>query len=367
MKRNKSLAWILVLTLMLGIVLSACGGGGASTGGAPAGRPDSAPSEPQGAAPVENTGETYVIRMGCATVLPSHPNQFMEEFKAALESKSDQFVVELYPANQLGSNTQMIQGLQNGTVQCVILPVGFFTPIAPIMNVLDLPGLVPDSEMQYEMLNNSEVGESFRTEIAKQGMTPLSYLYCVEKELLLNRSISSIGDMKGLKIRSFDSEVAQNEIVAYGASPVSMSTGDLALALQQNAVDGCLNDVTLYDPMKLYEKAPYVIKAPGNPTSNCIMFSNELLDRLPDDLRRLLEETVVEVRESVYTYTHTYIQECYDHMVAEGCTIVELSGEALAEFNEAAVAGTHAPFLSSMPDAQPLYDMVVDYVEAHTA
>ena len=366
MKKNKMIAWMLSIAMVLCICLSACGGGSGSGGNS------AAPSADQGgtqesSAPVENTGETYIIRMGCATVLPSHPNQFMEEFKEALESKSDQFQVELYPANQLGSNTQMIQGLQNGTVQAVILPVGFFTTIAPIMNILDMPALVPNSEMQYEMLNKTEVGDAFREEISKLGMTPLAYLYCVEKELLLDTPIESMDDLKGLKIRSFDSEVAQNEIKAYGASPVSMSTNDLALALQQGAIDGLLNDVTMYDPMKLYEKAPYLIKAPSNPTSNCVMFSNQLLDQLPDDLRQILEETVDEVRESVYTYTHTYIQDCYDHMVSEGCEIVEVSDEVKAQMNEAAAAATHEAFLKTMPEAQPFYDMVVEYVEANTA
>ena len=361
MKKNKTIAWMLSIAMVLCICLSACGGGGSSTPAADQG------GTGESAAPVENTGETYIIRMGCATVLPSHPNQFMEEFKEALESKSDQFQVELYPANQLGSNTQMIQGLQNGTVQAVILPVGFFTTIAPIMNILDMPALVPDSEMQYEMLNKTEVGDAFREEISKLGMTPLSYLYCVEKELLLDTPIETMDDLRGLKIRSFDSEVAQNEITAYGASPVSMSTNDLALALQQGAIDGLLNDVTMYDPMKLYEQAPYLIKAPSNPTSNCVMFSNQLLDQLPDDLRQILEETVEEVRESVYTYTHTYIQECYDHMVSEGCQIVEVSDEVKAQMNEAAAAATHESFLQTMPEAQPFYDMVVEYVEANTA
>jgi TRAP-type C4-dicarboxylate transport system substrate-binding protein len=341
--------------MLLISVLSGCGGSpnsASNSDGADAGESEA----------VADTGEIYTIRMGCATVLPSHPNQFMEEFKAAIEAKTDRFTVEIYPANQLGSNVQMIQGLQNGTVQCVILPVGFFTPIAPIMNVLDLPSLVPDSEMQYRMLNESEVGEAFRTEISKAGMTPLSYLWCVEKEMMLNKPVNSIADMKGLKIRCFDSSVAQNEIVAYGASPVSMSTGDLAMALQQGAIDGVLADVTLYDPMKLYEKAPYLIKAPMNPLSNVVMFSNELLDRLPADLMQMLEETVVECRESVYVYTHDYIQDCYDDMQANGCTFVEPSEEFKNEI-DAAVVEVHEKLKNEMPDTVPLYDMVVAWVE----
>ncbi|MDR1246937.1 MAG: TRAP transporter substrate-binding protein [Clostridiales Family XIII bacterium] len=355
-ERRRILISVLLAVLLL-FVLSGCGGSSNSGSASDSGGADVGESD----AVAADTGEIYTVRMGCATVLPSHPNQFMEEFKAAIEAKTDRFAVELYPANQLGSNVQMIQGLQNGTVQCVVLPVGFFTPIAPIMNVLDLPSLVPDSEMQYRMLNESEVGNAFRTEISKAGMTPLSYLWCVEKEMMLNKPVNSLSDMKGLKIRCFDSSVAQNEIVAYGASPVSMSTGDLAMALQQGAIDGVLADVTLYDPMKLYEKAPYLIKAPMNPLSNVVMFSNELLDKLPADLAQILEETVVECRESVYDYTQDYIQDCYDDMQANGCTFVEPSEEFKNEI-DSAVVEVHEKLKNEMPDAIPLYDMVVAYV-----
>ncbi|MDR3294917.1 MAG: TRAP transporter substrate-binding protein DctP [Clostridiales Family XIII bacterium] len=211
------------------------------------------------------------------------------------------------------------------------------------------------------MLNNSEIGVAFKTEISKTGMTPLSFLWCVEKEMLLNREVRSVADLKGLKIRAFDSEVAQNEIKSYAASPVSMSTGDLAMALQQGAIDGVHADVTMFDPMKLYEKAPYLIKAPMNPLSNTVMFNNELLDKLPADLRQLLEDTVNECREGVYGYTHDYIQTCYDDMLANGCTFIEPSDAFKKEIDEAALT-VHEQFKQSMPDAVPLYEQVVAWV-----
>ena len=37
------------------------------------------------------------------------------------------------------------------------------------------------------------------------------------------------------------------------------------------------------------------------------------------------------------------------------------------QMNEAAAAATHESFLQTMPEAQPFYDMVVEYVEANTA
>ena len=152
-KIKKSALFIAVL-LASAAAFSACGGANSESakgiGGDAGGKAD--------------TGEVYTVRIGCATVLPSHPNWFMEDLKKTLESKSERFSVELYPANQLGSNAEMIQGLQNGNVQGVVLPTGLFTSIAPVFQLLDVPGLVPDADTQYEMLNNSELGEALKAE-----------------------------------------------------------------------------------------------------------------------------------------------------------------------------------------------------------
>lgn len=363
MKKSKMAAVLLAAVMALSLVLAGCSGGG-NSGGSSAGSAGSSSAGTDGSATggSANTGDTYTIRMGCATVLPSHPNYFMELFKEKLEEKSDQFTVELYPANQLGSNVEMIQGLQNGTVQTVVLPIGFFTPTAPVMNILDLPRLVPDSEVQYEMLNNSEIGDEFVELISEKGITPLSFLYCVEKEMILDKEVTQFSDLKGLKIRGFDSDVAQAEIKSYGATPVSMSTGDLAMALQQGAINGVHADVTMFAPLKLFEQAPHLVQAPFSAMSNCVMFSNIFLDSLPDDLRQLVEETVVECREETKTYTHDYVKECYAQIEAGGGSHTIPDASFYDEI-DVACQGVHADFLKSNPDFQDLYDKVDQYVQ----
>lgn len=359
MKSKKVAVMVFAMILAFSLVLAGCSGGGDTGGGS---APASTGSQSTAGGGTANTGDTYTIRMGCATVLPSHPNYFMEQFKEALEAKSDQFVVELYPANQLGSNVEMIQGLQNGTVQTVVLPIGFFTPTAPVMNILDLPRLVPDSEVQYEMLNNSEIGDEFVEQISQKGITPLSFLYCVEKEMILDKEIKSFSDLKGLKIRGFDSDVAQAELKSYGATPVSMSTGDLAMALQQGAINGVHADVTMFAPLKLFEQAPYLIRAPYSAMSNCVMFSNIFLDSLPDDLRQLVEETVVECRETTKTYTHDYIETCYEQIEEGGGTLIVPDDTFYTEI-DAAAKGVQEEYIGNNPDFQDLYDKVVQYVD----
>ena len=342
-KRSKVSLFIAIM-LVVTMALAACGGG--SSGGGSSAKKD----------------EVYTVRIGCATVLPSHPNWFMDELKKALEAKSDQFVVEVYPANQLGTNAEMIQGLQSGNVQGVVLPSGLFTSIAPVFVVLSVPGLVMGADTQYKMLNETAVGDAFKAEVAKTGVTPLGFLWCPSQELYLDKEVKDMSGLKGLKIRGSDAKTVQDMLTAFGASPVVMSSGDVMMALQQGTINGLFTDVTFVAPMKVYETAKYCIKdLPGVPNSNTIMISNIFLDSLPSDLRTMFEDTVTEVREKTHDYTLDYDGQCYAQVEEGGGVILTPSDAFMKEVAEKnkTVQGN---FKTDYPDYADIYDLVADWV-----
>jgi TRAP-type C4-dicarboxylate transport system substrate-binding protein len=347
----KGRALLAAVVFTLSMALAACGSGGG--GGA---------TESDAADANIDTGEVYTLRIGCATVLPSQPNWFMEEFKKALEAKTDRFVVELYPANQLGVNAEMIQGLQNGNVQGVVLPPAQLASIAPIFQLFAVPGLVPDADAQYEMLNNSEVGDAVKAEVSKSGATPLGFLWCPSSDFNLDREVKDISGLRGLKIRGVDAKPFQDEMTAYGAVPVTMSSGDVAMGLQQGTLDGVYSDCTFIAPLKLFEKARYVFKdMPGVPNSNAVMISNIFLDSLPDDMKTLLRETADEVRERTHEYTIGYVEECYRQIVDGGGVIVTPSQAFFDELAEKD-AEVRDIFKKDNPEMLEIYGMVEAWV-----
>ena len=361
---------VLAIIMVLSLSLAACNTGGGDTGGGGDSGQTAPPPSDSGSAPEEeaappapaNTGEVFTVRIGCATVLPSHPNWFMEELKTALEAKSDQFKVELYPANQLGTNAEMIQGLQNGNVQGVVLPSGLFTSIAPVFVVLSVCGLIPGADAQYEMLNGTAVGDAIKAEVAKTGVTPLGFLWCPNQEIYVDKEVTDMAGLKGLKIRGSDAKIVQDTMSAYGASPVVMSSGDVVMGLQQGTINGLFTDVTFVTPMKTYEKAKYCLKdLPGLPNSNTIMVSNLFLDSLPPDLLEIFTDTVTEVRERTHEYTIGYENDCYTEMVANGGVILTPSDAFMAEINEKNIE-VAANFATDYIEFAEFYALIAKYV-----
>jgi TRAP-type C4-dicarboxylate transport system substrate-binding protein len=71
--------------------------------------------------------KTYTIRLGTPTGGKHQQNMTMDEFKKRIEEESDgKITVQLFPTSQLGTAAQMIEGVQGGTIEGVLIPSSYF-------------------------------------------------------------------------------------------------------------------------------------------------------------------------------------------------------------------------------------------------
>src|SRR5919106_7037372 len=87
-----------------------------------------------------------VMKIGTATindVQHEWANRFAERMSKQAAGK---LKVEVYPAEQLGNNARMLEGLNIGTVEAVIGPPEFIVGVDPRFQIASAPGLVKDLE-----------------------------------------------------------------------------------------------------------------------------------------------------------------------------------------------------------------------------
>jgi len=343
MKKAMSLFLISLLTL----TLTACGN--TST---PAGN-TAEPAKPEA---------KIVMRVGAAAVEPAHPAVFMKEFEKALEAKTDKIDVEVYPGNQLGTNVQIITGLQSNTVQGSVFPTSFYAAFVPEYNLLDLPGVFTDPEKFHNMLSDKAGTPKLNAAIESKGMVAGAYLYPHPQITIFDREIKSFSDLKGLKIRVHDSEVKQAEVTAVEAIPTSMSTADVPMALQQKTINGMQSDVIFVNGNKLYQSAKYVTKLPNYENANVFMLSKPFVDSLPADLKTLVLDTVKEVNDKVMIdYVKNMMNKSYEMIKTNGGIIVEVDKALLDQYNAVAEPVGKA-YVEKNPDMKSIYDELIDAV-----
>lgn len=347
-KRTKLLSITIGVLIILMLALTGCGG-------------DS--DEPADGGN-EGGEATYVIKIGNTSAYPSQPNVWMREFKEKIESATDEIEVQLYEASAFGGPDEMIQGLQNGSMQAVAIPVGFYASVATASEVLDMPFLFKDYN-EYFYVMNSGGTELYDEYMATKGLVPITWLLESNRDIFSTKEISSFADLKGKNIRTYSSSISQAEIKAFGANPIIMATGDVPLALQQNTIDGVQCGNTLAVPAKYYDMAKYALVDAGTAVPIPVMFSKDFLDRLPQELQDLVISTARDVNiNSNLEYTTKYIEDCYKELEDNGVTVTHASDEMIAEMKDA-VKNVKKEFLDKNPDIKAAYKQILDQIEKY--
>ena len=356
MKKRIVLALALVLCMLF--CLTACG----ENANTPNTDPDTAQSSSGGDTAIEGS---YTIRLGTPTGGKHQQNVTMEEFKARIEEASGGAItVELYPTSQMGTAAQMIEGVQNGTIEGVLIPSSYFAAYAPAIAILDLPFLFPSdgtaAALAQQILSD---GTSLDEYLYNYGFKVGGYLMGGNQYILSTFPIESMSDFQGHTLWTLPSTTLQNSLSAYGASPTALDPSDVAVGLQNGQIQGVLNDCTFWYTQGLYESANCINLCPAGAFVNCFFFSADWMDGLPQNVQDLILSTAKDVCDNFEVeYMTGYSQEAMDAMVEAGCTIYEPSDELLAEM-EAATAGMHEEFKNTNADCAAIYDEFVGLIE----
>lgn len=316
--------------------------------------------------PADDGKKVFTIRMGCTATWPNQPNWIMREFKKRVEAKTKRIKVQLYEGSAFGGPNEMIQGLQSGAMQAVLIPSGFYGSAAPAIGLLDIPGLFADPDELVAVLNKNT--PKLDAYMAQQGVVPIGWFYEVRRDFLTLRPVKKLADFKGMNIRTYTVDVSQMNIKAIGANPVIMATADLPMALQQKTVDGCEAGVSMMAAAKYYELAKYFLIDLGAPLANPLVFSKAFLDSLPQEYYDLVVKTGLDlcIGKEGLKYAKDYCASVYKEMADNGCEVTSASPQFVKDYL-AATASITPEFLKKYPNMKPVHDELTTLIKQHRA
>ena len=152
MKKNniQKLAALLLSVTMILVMVTGCGGTGSSTEKASADvQSGSESSDSSTAASAE-----YTLKLAHdANTTSAYHLSALELERTIEEASGGRINVEVYPAQQLGSASEMIEGMQMGTIEATLLPTAKYGGFDQTMTILDMPFLFPDEDAVYDVMN----------------------------------------------------------------------------------------------------------------------------------------------------------------------------------------------------------------------
>jgi len=218
-----------------------------------------------------------------------HPHQIgFEAFKEILESDTDGRVeVQIFPAEQLGTEEQASQMVKVGTIAATAAGAGGgLAPFVAEAELLNFPFLFRDLDHFYRVVDGPtgrRIG--LRIEEALDGVMLGYWFSGVRNAWNSKKAVLVPDDFSGLKIRVMSSPVLVETFNALGAQATPMSFGELYSGLQQGVVDGAETDHIdlLYE--KFYEVTEHVSYTNHMFLAVGLVFSRVQYDRLPPDIQ----------------------------------------------------------------------------------
>ena len=233
--------------------------------------------------------EDKVYNLKLQTMHPPSLMAYLENFAKDVEVASNgRIKIQAFAAGELVSTVNTLKAVGSGTVDMGHACGNYYSEFAMgnIEGGLPLGWASPqEAQMIYDNLGMKEL---VTDEYAKHGAHYLTYLFAVPQQILTNKPVNSLEDLRTLKLRSVS---PQSRMFAnLNINTVSIPAEDQYLALSTGQVDGTLYGAGYeYYINKFYEVAPYLVENPiTNPFVDHIIINKQLWDSMPADLQEIM-------------------------------------------------------------------------------
>ncbi|WIY81738.1 TRAP transporter substrate-binding protein [Propionimicrobium sp. PCR01-08-3] len=229
------------------------------------------------------------------------------QFKAAeqlgelLDDATDgRYTIKPYANEQLGSQTQAITNVSDGTIEMIWASSGTLENFNQDFIVFNLPYVFDSVEAQEAVLAQPDKLQELYTSLEdSKNMTVLTGVHAGVRNIYNSvRPIREPADLNGLKIRVQQSESQVKMIELMGAVASPLDTGEIYSALQTGVLDGSENNETVFASLKHAEVAKYYSYTRHLLIPDYLIVSTSALDAMSDEDRQALLNLVPQAQQT---------------------------------------------------------------------
>jgi len=172
---------------------------------------------------------------------------------------NNRYTVEVFPASQLGKESDINQGLTLGTVDMIISGQLFAGRNYGPISIGGAPFMFRDFD-HWKKFSTSKLFDELADgyQKASGGSKVVAITYYGERHVTANKAINKPEDMKNLKIRVPDAPLYTLFPRAVGANPTPIAFAEVYLALQNKTVDAEENPLPTIEAKKFYEVQSHI-------------------------------------------------------------------------------------------------------------
>lgn len=328
MKSFKMVQVVILFAFLL--VLAACGNSGEQ-----AQKEENSKETEQNNTTVTTTAEDIpemTFKLAHITPTDHMWHQAAEKFNEQLQELSGgKLSVEIYPASQLGTEADMVQQVEAGSLDFALITAAYLSARTPEMSAWFAP---------YAFDTLKEADEASRTDVAREilgklegtGLKGLDYLFAGQRVMVTkDKEIESASDLNGLKMRVTPSPPLQDFYKSTGAAPEALPLPEVYSALQTGVIDGMDMDLDATITNKYSEVTKYVAVTNHMVWPSVIVTNEGKYNSLPENVADIVDEALkTAIQYSVETRS-AQEEEFKSELASQGMTVYELDKEVFKD------------------------------------
>jgi tripartite ATP-independent transporter DctP family solute receptor len=216
------------------------------------------------------------------------------EMAAAIKAETNgRFDLQVFPNNQLGSDTDMLSQIRSGGIEFFTLSGLILATLVPAASINGIGFAFPDYDTVWKAMDG-ELGAYVRGEIAKANLVAMDRIWDngFRQTTSSTKPINGPGDYKGFKIRVPVSPLWTSMFKAFDASPASINFSEVYSALQTKIVEGQENPLALISTAKLYEVQKYCSLTNHMWDGFWFLANRRAWEKVPQDIRAIVARNI---------------------------------------------------------------------------
>ncbi len=200
-------------------------------------------------------GAEFKFKLGTDLPVTHSVNVRLKEAIDAIAAETKgRVAIQLFPNNQLGSDSDMLSQIRSGALELATFPGTVMSTLVPVTSITGVGFAFAGYDKVWAAMDGA-VGNHIRKGIEKINLVPFETVWDNGFRQITSstRPIKTPEDLKNFKIRVPVVPLWVSMFKALGAAPVSLPLSEAYQALQTKVADGQENPLALIDSAKFFE------------------------------------------------------------------------------------------------------------------
>jgi len=261
--------------------------------------------------------------------------------------------IQVHPNASLFKANEIKRAVQGGQAQIGEILLSGYSNEDPLFGLDSVPFLATSYDDAAKLWKASK--KAVEDKFAKQGMMVLYSVPWPPQGIYSSKPLNSIGDMKGLKMRTYNPYTSRIAELA-GAQPVTIQAAELAQAFATGAVNANITSgATGYDT-KAWEVVKNYYDTQAWLPKNVVFVNKAAFDALDKPTQQAVLKAAADAEERGWKVSKEKTQWYVEQLAKNGMNVAQPSAQLRGDFQKIGATMTDEWLKTAGPDGKAIVD-----------